>query len=227
MNHEHILSYSRLWAHVGNPRLLEERMGHWGGAQRCVALNTSCASLLVLSRKCFCPCWGALVNYPLRLFASASAALHPQTNENWAQNVFLDRSSKTFLLRTEPFPRDTVAAACPASSLGMNEFGSSRWASQTQEDGKKKREIWLMDVFSKTDVAYVVRPGTCCGRFDPDPENKGLTGKVKPESVSGLSRCTSTPRHVRAGHQRCSPPSRLVRKLSWLGCNLSCQVCQG
>lgn len=116
LHNERILLNSRMRACVGNPRLLEERMWHLSATQHCVGLNISCASLLVLSCKCFCPCWGALVNYSLRLFASASAALRPQTNENWVQNVFLDPSSETFLLRKEPSPGDAVAAACPASS---------------------------------------------------------------------------------------------------------------
>lgn len=43
-------------------------------------------------------------------------------------------------------------------------------------------------------------------------KTESLTGKLKPESVSGVSLRTSTPRHVRAGHGCRSPPSCLVRQ---------------
>lgn len=90
-------------------------------------------------------------------------------------------------------------------------------------------------MFSKADVAYAARPYKFCvscseatsDSLTPTQKTESLTGKLKPESVSGVSLRTSTPRHVRAGHQCCSPPSCLVRKLGRLRCNLSASSLSG
>lgn len=62
----------------------------------------------------------------------AACALHVQTNESWAGNIFLD-CSKEFLLQTVSLPIETLSMQCDLSSqrhLDMNGFKSSRWVLQ-------------------------------------------------------------------------------------------------
>lgn len=95
--------------------------------------------------------------------------------------------------------------------------------------GTFKKALADGHMFSKTDVAYAARPYKCCvscseatlDSLTLTQKTESLTRKLKPESVSGVSLRTSTPRHVRAGHQCCSPPSCLMGNLGWLRCNLS------
>lgn len=140
---------------------------HLSTAQRCIVFNISWASLLVLSCKCFCPCWGLHVNYSLRRFASAYSgmALHPQTNESWALNMYFwseviikkKKNNPQCCEQSCPLERRCCCSVSCVQSETFSVFSewtgstSSRWVGQTEERKKKKGGLSDGHVFSEED----------------------------------------------------------------------------